>query len=168
MQSASQHETERIELINQIREWNENRLDLFEISFPNQNLEFFGAMRFYFQGDDQKYQTKCLRVSSTATTRDLIGPLVEKFHPDLKMLGCDIYGLYEVHSNGEERRLSEQDRPLLVQLNWGKDDRDGKFILKNETKVNRQREMNNNASSVGGVGTAGESFKRDKKRLSKR
>ena len=32
-----------------IQEWNANRLDLFEITPPNDDLEFFGAMRFYFQ-----------------------------------------------------------------------------------------------------------------------
>ena len=32
-----------------IQEWNANRLDLFEITAPNDDLEFFGAMRFYFQ-----------------------------------------------------------------------------------------------------------------------
>ena len=32
-----------------IQEWNANRLDLFEITTPNDDLEFFGAMRFYFQ-----------------------------------------------------------------------------------------------------------------------
>lgn len=32
----------------------------------------------------------------------------------------------------EERRLGELERPLLVQLNWGKDDREGRFLLRNE------------------------------------
>ena len=32
-----------------IQEWNANRLDLFEITPPNDDFEFYGAMRFYFQ-----------------------------------------------------------------------------------------------------------------------
>jgi len=33
----------------------------------------------------------------------------------------------------EERKLSETECPLLVQLNWGRDDREGRFLLKRET-----------------------------------
>ena len=32
----------------------------------------------------------------------------------------------------EERKLADKERPLIVQLNWGKDDREGRFLLKNE------------------------------------
>jgi len=32
----------------------------------------------------------------------------------------------------EERKLQVEERPLYVQLNWGKDDREGRFLLKNE------------------------------------
>ena len=32
----------------------------------------------------------------------------------------------------EERKLADKERPLFVQLNWGKDDREGRFLLKNE------------------------------------
>lgn len=38
--------------------------------------------------------------------------------------------LYEIHENGEERRLGEPERPLFVQLNWHSDDREGRFLLK--------------------------------------
>ena len=31
----------------------------------------------------------------------------------------------------EERKLKDDEYPLLVQLNWGKDDREGRFLLKN-------------------------------------
>jgi len=30
----------------------------------------------------------------------------------------------------EERRLKDDEYPLTVQLNWGKDDREGRFLLK--------------------------------------
>jgi len=33
----------------------------------------------------------------------------------------------------EESPLQEHERPLMVQLNWGKDDREGRFLLKKET-----------------------------------
>jgi len=33
----------------------------------------------------------------------------------------------------DERKLSELECPLLVQLNWGKDDREGRFLLKRES-----------------------------------
>lgn len=32
----------------------------------------------------------------------------------------------------EERRLDAEEKPLVVQLNWNKDDREGRFVLKNE------------------------------------
>jgi len=33
----------------------------------------------------------------------------------------------------EERPLKDYELPLIVQLNWGKDDREGRFLLKKET-----------------------------------
>jgi afadin len=72
-----------------------NRLDLFEISEPNDELEFFGAMRFYFQDSGAKMGTKCIRVSSTADARTVVDILIEKFRPDMKMLVLPNYILYE-------------------------------------------------------------------------
>jgi Ras association (RalGDS/AF-6) domain len=43
-------------------------------------------MRFYFQDAGQKVATKCIRVSSTATTQAVIETLIEKFRPDMRML----------------------------------------------------------------------------------
>lgn len=57
--------------------------------------------------------------------------LIEKFRPDMRMLSVPNYALYEVHANGEERRLNADEKPLLVQLNWHIDDREGRFLLKN-------------------------------------
>lgn len=62
-----------------------------------QNLEVEGVMRFYFQNDGERVSTKCIRVSSTATTRAVIDALVEKFVPDLRMLSTPEYSLWEVH-----------------------------------------------------------------------
>ncbi|XP_062428168.1 afadin isoform X11 [Rhea pennata] len=126
-------EEERRKLADIINHWNANRLDLFEISAPTEDLEFHGVMRFYFQDKAAgNFATKCIRVSSTATTQDVIETLAEKFRPDMRMLSSPKYSLYEVHVSGEERRLDVDEKPLVVQLNWNKDDREGRFVLKNE------------------------------------
>lgn len=57
-------------------------------------------MRFFYQDEEEKVSTKCVRVSSTATTKDVLDILIEKFRPDLRMLSRPMYALYEVHSNG--------------------------------------------------------------------
>ncbi|XP_037673515.1 afadin isoform X9 [Choloepus didactylus] len=131
--SAGGREEERRKLADIINHWNANRLDLFEISQPTEDLEFHGVMRFYFQDKAAgNFATKCIRVSSTATTQDVIETLAEKFRPDMRMLSSPKYSLYEVHVSGEERRLDIDEKPLVVQLNWNKDDREGRFVLKNE------------------------------------
>jgi len=56
-------------------------------------------MRFFYQDEEEKVSTKCVRVSSTATTKDVLDILIEKFRPDLRMLSRPLYALYEVHSN---------------------------------------------------------------------
>ena len=80
-------------------------------------------------GSGQKVATKCIKVSSTAVTREIIETLIEKFRPDMKMLEVPEYALYEIHESGE-RRLNPEEKPLLVQLNWHKDDREGRFLLR--------------------------------------
>ncbi|XP_028905029.1 afadin isoform X5 [Ornithorhynchus anatinus] len=131
--SGAGREEERRKLADIINHWNANRLDLFEISQPTEDLEFHGVMRFYFQDKAAgNFATKCIRVSSTATTQDVIETLAEKFRPDMRMLSSPKYSLYEVHVSGEERRLDIDEKPLVVQLNWNKDDREGRFVLKNE------------------------------------
>ncbi|XP_018413212.1 PREDICTED: afadin isoform X2 [Nanorana parkeri] len=128
-------EEERRKLADIINHWNANRLDLFEISQPTEDLEFHGVMRFYFQDKAAgNFATKCIRVSSTATTQDVIETLAEKFRPDMRMLSAPRYSLYEVHVSGE-RRLDVDEKPLVVQLNWNKDDREGRFVLKNENDI---------------------------------
>ncbi|KAI8120693.1 Afadin [Lucilia cuprina] len=133
-----------------IQQWNANRLDLFALSEPDENLLFHGVMRFYFQDAGQKVATKCIRVASDATVTDVIETLIEKFRPDMRMLSVPNYALYEVHANGEERRLNPDEKPLLVQLNWHIDDREGRFLLKNidqkttpieQTDINFKRKL---------------------------
>uniref|UniRef100_T1K929 PDZ domain-containing protein n=1 Tax=Tetranychus urticae TaxID=32264 RepID=T1K929_TETUR len=118
------------DLVSLINQWNINRVELFALSLPNENGEFCGVMRFCYQDAGQKVATKCVRVCSNATTLDVIDSLIEKFRADIKMLSVPQYGLYEIHENGEERKLDDDERPLLVQLNWHKDDREGRFLLK--------------------------------------
>ncbi|XP_043919082.1 afadin isoform X3 [Protopterus annectens] len=133
---SGSRDEERQKLADIINHWNANRLDLFEISQPTEDLEFHGVMRFYFQDKVAgNFATKCIRVSSTATTQDVIETLAEKFRPDMRMLSSPKYSLYEVHVSGEERKLDPEEKPLVVQLNWNKDDREGRFVLKNENDV---------------------------------
>ncbi|XP_045067220.1 afadin isoform X11 [Coregonus clupeaformis] len=133
---SGSREEERRKLADIINHWNANRLDLFEISQPTEDLEFHGVMRFYFQDRVAgNFATKCIRVSSTATTQDVIETLAEKFRPDMRMLSSPKYSLYEVHVSGEERNLDLDEKPLVVQLNWNKDDREGRFVLKNENDI---------------------------------
>jgi len=82
-------------------------------------------MRFYFQDRVAgNFATKCIRVSSTATTQDVIETLAEKFRPDMRMLSSPKYSLYEVHVSGGESRakimvdLDEQIDTVGSQMNW--------------------------------------------------
>ena len=56
--------------------------------------------RFYYQDSGQKVCTKCIRVSSTATARDVIAALAEKFRPDMRMLSTPRFAVYEIHESG--------------------------------------------------------------------
>ncbi|XP_057678192.1 afadin isoform X4 [Corythoichthys intestinalis] len=141
---SGNREEERRKLADIINHWNANRLDLFEISRPTEDLEFHGVMRFYFQDRVAgNFATKCIRVSSTATTQDVIETLAEKFRPDMRMLSSPRYSLYEVHVSGEERQLDFDEKPLVVQLNWNKDDREGRFVLKNENDILPKKSQSN-------------------------
>ncbi|XP_061756850.1 afadin isoform X3 [Nerophis ophidion] len=145
-------EEERRKLADIINHWNANRLDLFEISRPTEDLEFHGVMRFYFQDRVAgNFATKCIRVSSTATTQDVIETLAEKFRPDMRMLSSPRYSLYEVHVSGEERQLDLDEKPLVVQLNWNKDDREGRFVLKNENDILPKSQSNGPEKEKDGV-----------------
>ncbi|XP_071019062.1 afadin-like isoform X24 [Oncorhynchus clarkii lewisi] len=140
---SGSREDERRKLADIINHWNANRLDLFEISQPTEDLEFHGVMRFYFQDRVAgNFATKCIRVSSTATTQDVIETLAEKFRPDMRMLSSPKYSLYEVHVSGE-RKLDLDEKPLVVQLNWNKDDREGRFVLKNENDIIPKKAQSN-------------------------
>jgi afadin len=52
----------------------------------------------------------------------------------MKMLEVPEYALYEIHKSGE-RRLNPEEKPLLVQLNWHKDDIEGRLVLPLEKLV---------------------------------
>ncbi|XP_058471589.1 afadin [Solea solea] len=124
-------EEEREKLAKVIRQWNNNRLDLFEISQPDDDLDFHGVMRFYYEDHvEGNVATKCLRVCSNSSTHEIIETLSEKFRPDMKML-TESYSLYEIHDK-KERKLDQDERPLIVQLNWNSDNREGRFVLKKD------------------------------------
>lgn len=126
-------------------------------------------MRFYFQDAGQKVATKCIRVSSTASTNDVIEILIEKFRPDIRMLTLNAeYALYEIHESGEERKLDCTEKPLVVQLNWNKDDREGRFLLRRmneKTMLPGFNDANKGKSSLNGKASDDNTFKR---KLSKR
>jgi afadin len=114
-------------------------------------------MRFYFQDAGEKVSTKCVRVESTASTEDVIKVLIEKFRPDMKLLpSSKDFAIYEIHSDSQERKLDANERPLWTQLEWGKDGREGRFLLKNEYAKTVQFDAQEH------------SLLRDKKRMSKR
>uniref|UniRef100_UPI0037E9C8F6 afadin n=1 Tax=Semicossyphus pulcher TaxID=241346 RepID=UPI0037E9C8F6 len=129
MSGSADEEQEKLAQV--IRQWNNNRLDLFEISQPDENLEFHGVMRFYFEDHvGGNVATKCLRVCSNSPAHEVIETLSEKFRPDMKMLTTS-YSLYEIHAS-KERKLDLDERPLVVQLHWTKDNREGRFVLKKD------------------------------------
>jgi Ras association (RalGDS/AF-6) domain. len=39
-------------------------------------------------------------------------------------------GIFFLFSLSDERKLGTDEKPLLVQLNWHKDDREGRFLLR--------------------------------------
>lgn len=98
-------------------------------------------MRFFYQypdlGSGQRVATKCIRVSSEAKTEQIIETLIEKFRPDMRMLEVPEYALYEIHESGE-RRLNPNEKPLLVQLHWHQEDREGRFLLR---KIEEESQM---------------------------
>jgi afadin len=122
-----------------ISRWNDRRIELFEISMPNEHLEFEGVMKFFYQYQDesgQKVAAKCIRVASTASVKDVIDVLVQKFRPDMRMLpNLSSYALYEVHNDEEERRMEFNEKPLLTMLKWTAHDIDGRFLLRNEINM---------------------------------
>ncbi|XP_039993356.1 afadin-like [Xiphias gladius] len=141
-------EDEREKLAKVISQWNNNRLDLFEISQPDENLEFHGVMRFYFEDHvGGNVATKCLRVCSNSSTHEIIETLSEKFRPDMKMLSTS-YSLYEIQAKQTERKLNLDERPLIVQLNWTSDNREGRFVLK---KDNESFQENFHEKEKGGI-----------------
>ncbi|XP_022606455.1 afadin-like [Seriola dumerili] len=88
-------------------------------------------MRFYFEDHvEGNVATKCLRVCSNSSTHEIIETLSEKFRPDMKMLTTS-YSLYEIQAK-KERKLDLDERPLIVQLNWNSDNREGRFVLKKD------------------------------------
>jgi afadin len=123
---------DRAKLTAVIGEWNENRLDMFAMTAPDEQLEFTGVMRFFYKEAGARAVTKCVRVASSASTLDVIDCLVEKLRPDMRMLTQPQFALYEVFENGRERRLQPDEKPLCVQLAWAKNNLDPRFQLRDD------------------------------------
>jgi afadin len=89
-----------IDLVTLVNEWNRRKFDLFSISLPKEeNLEFNGIMRFYYQEESKKVLSKCIRVTSKASTENLILILCEKFIRIRKeAIHAKDYSIYEFFS----------------------------------------------------------------------
>ncbi|KAJ3613120.1 hypothetical protein NHX12_019372, partial [Muraenolepis orangiensis] len=99
------------------------------------NLEFCGVMRFYLEDSAHcNVATKCVRVSSRETARELIQTLAEKFgqDSDVNPPRSTSFRLHEVHAREGERRLDLKEKPLLVQLSWSSEAREGRLVLRRE------------------------------------
>ena len=128
--SVNNCDEERARLSEIISKWNQERFKLFEISLPNHVLEFSGVVRFFYRDSKGPFNSKCIQVSSKDTCQHIIEILVEKFRPDMKMLSNpQDFSLCEIFPDGERRLLSREEKPLLSQLNWNKDEREGYFLL---------------------------------------
>ncbi|XP_055010423.1 afadin [Boleophthalmus pectinirostris] len=104
-------------------------------------------MRFYLEDSSgENIATKCLRVSSVWTTEHLLHLLSEKISPDLKRLSGALC-LWEVQA-GKERRLEPEERPLVAQLNWNRNNREGRFVLKTEKDKGEKENSSDQKSSV--------------------
>ncbi|XP_051501947.1 afadin [Myxocyprinus asiaticus] len=154
---------ERKRLQESIRQWNLNRLSLFEITEPDEHSIFHGVIRFYFQDHvSGNCATKCICISSTSTTEEVIETLLEKFQLDEASHPFP-YCLYEVFGNEEGRQLHLSEKPLVVQLNWAKDNTDGRFVLRNGSSLTLQNGCLETMEKVGLI----ENFKRTLSRKEK-
>ncbi|XP_048046375.1 afadin [Megalobrama amblycephala] len=145
-----------------IQQWNSNRLSLFEITEPDEDSVFHGVVRFYLQDHiSGNCATKCICISSTTTAQEVIETLLEKFQCD-GTLNPFPYSLYEVLKNQEERQLDLSEKPLVVQLSWSKD-KDGRFVLRNDTCVTLQNGCLENKEKVGVIKNFKRTFSRKEK-----
>ncbi|XP_073784175.1 afadin isoform X2 [Danio rerio] len=145
-----------------IRRWNKNHLSLFQITEPDEDSVVHGVVRFYLQDDvSGNCATKCICISSTSTTQEIIETLLEKVQRDGN-LQLFPYSLYEVLENQEERRLHLSEKPLMLQLSWNKD-ADGRFVLRNASCATLQNGCVENKDKVGVI----ENFKRTLSRKEK-
>ncbi|KAK7142793.1 hypothetical protein R3I94_012215 [Phoxinus phoxinus] len=153
---------ERRRLQENIRQWNSNRLSLFEITDPDEDSVFHGVVRFYLQDHiSGNCATKCICISSSTTTQEVIETLLEKIQCD-ETLNPFPYSLFEVLKNQEDRQLDLSEKPLVVQLNWSKDT-EGRFVLRNDTSVSSQNGCMENKEKGGVI----ENFKRTLSRKEK-
>ncbi|KTG35382.1 hypothetical protein cypCar_00024085 [Cyprinus carpio] len=160
---AEMNPEERRRLQENIRQWNSNRLSLFEITEPDEDSVFHGVIRFHLQDHiSGNCATKCICISSTSTTQEVIETLLEKFQHDGTSHPFS-YSLYEVLKNQEERKLDLSEKPLVVQLNWNKDT-DARFVLRNDSCVTLQDGCLENKEKVGVI----ENFKRTLSRKEKK
>ena len=93
-------------------------MDNYKIaSFSFQELDYEGAVRFYFEAGRQEL-TKAVKISNKTKVEDLLPILVEKFN--LQKVGCR-YTLFVVHEIGECRPFNQAESSIsLCHVRFGK------------------------------------------------
>ena len=82
--------------------WRSSNIILRKINFHAfllQNLNYEGALRFYFL-DGGKELTKAVRLNNKTTVKELLPSLVEKFRPGLENELVGFSKLYAVQEQG--------------------------------------------------------------------
>ena len=77
-------------------------------------MEFCGVMRFFIQGPNERCITKCLRVSSSASSKQIIEELLDKVQTNSDKRIGGAYSIWEIHENGRERCLQMDEKPLIL------------------------------------------------------
>ncbi|KAL9987631.1 hypothetical protein ACROYT_G001973 [Oculina patagonica] len=135
MEKIQTRQEEREYLQESIAEWNASHIEIFEISEPNEDLEYSGVVPFFFQDARKKMCADLRYIGSVQTAEDITKTLVKQFCFDMTMLFNPNYSIYEVHPNRESRKLSKDDKPLVVQLSWQKDKREGRYLLMSDQET---------------------------------
>ncbi|KAJ7394255.1 Mllt4p [Desmophyllum pertusum] len=105
-----------------IAEWKRESFGhLLKLASPNEDLEYRGVMRFFFQDAGANMAQKCVRVTSGEKCGGCHKNPGRKISPGYENAFESNYSLYEFYQHGDSRKLSKEDRPLVVQLSWQKD-----------------------------------------------
>ncbi|CAH8653275.1 unnamed protein product [Schistosoma haematobium] len=99
-------------------------------------------MRFFLQDENRKFQTKCIRVSSSSKTSEVAEILKEKFCIKEPSVISKRFGIYEHHPNGV-RRLTNDEYPFSGHIQ--------KNVSRSQNGTNLFHGSNNNSTVCGSV-----------------